>query len=74
MVKNSPQVIINTCCPGVVKTDLARPYVAQNAGYAVAIALFQGVLGKTAEVGARTLLRAVMTDQKQHVRDIQCRT
>ncbi|KAH7020872.1 uncharacterized protein B0I36DRAFT_367353 [Microdochium trichocladiopsis] len=61
-----PRVIVNTCCPGVVKTDLARPFVSQNAAYAVGVAVFQGVLGKTAEAGARTLLRAVMTDEEQH--------
>ncbi|KAH7014259.1 uncharacterized protein B0I36DRAFT_436317 [Microdochium trichocladiopsis] len=61
-----PQVIVNTCCPGIVKTDLARNHAAKGLHMVAGIALFHGVLGKTAEQGARTLLRSVMTGEEQH--------
>ncbi|KAJ3572607.1 hypothetical protein NPX13_g4992 [Xylaria arbuscula] len=61
-----PQVIVNTTCPGIVKTNLARHYQGQSLALAIGVALFGGVLGKTPENGARTLIAAGITKQDEN--------
>ncbi|KAK7753851.1 hypothetical protein SLS62_004217 [Diatrype stigma] len=62
-----PQVIVNTMCPGVVKTDLARHFAEKYAGFVVVTAVFQGLFGKSAADGARTYVAAGLTEEDEHV-------
>ncbi|KAI0910242.1 hypothetical protein F4823DRAFT_381803 [Ustulina deusta] len=61
-----PEVIVNTCCPGVVKTNLARNYTEGSRAYTIAVAVFLAFLGKTAESGARTLIAAGVTKESEN--------
>ncbi|KAI0518229.1 hypothetical protein F5B22DRAFT_600370 [Xylaria bambusicola] len=61
-----PEVIVNTSCPGVVKTNLARHYEGQGRAMALGVALFQATLAKTAESGARTLIAAGLTKEEEN--------
>jgi hypothetical protein len=65
-------VILNTMCPGIVKTGLARHFKAKSAAFAIAIMLFHGILGKSAENGARTYMAAVTTRENEHVSAVFC--
>ena len=59
---------MNTVCPGIVKTSLARDYQAQSGlGIRLAVVAFQGLFGKSAADGARSYLAAVTTKEEQHV-------
>ncbi|KAK6825716.1 short chain dehydrogenase/ reductase [Apiospora arundinis] len=63
----SPQIIMNTVCPGVVKTSLARDYQARGGfGMRLVVGAFQGLFGKSASDGARSYLAAVTTKESQH--------
>ncbi|KAI0418687.1 hypothetical protein F5X98DRAFT_107862 [Xylaria grammica] len=61
-----PEVIINTSCPGVVRTNLARNYTEGSLLFTIAVAFFHGFLGKTAENGARTLIAAGRTKEDEN--------
>ncbi|TGJ86829.1 hypothetical protein E0Z10_g1956 [Xylaria hypoxylon] len=61
-----PEVIINTSCPGVVKTNLGRNYTEGSLFYTIGVALFLGFLGKTPENGARTLIAAGRTKESEN--------
>ncbi|KAH9907984.1 NAD(P)-binding protein [Xylariomycetidae sp. FL2044] len=63
-----PDVIINTICPGLVRTELVRSYVEKgpSVGLRVLIAIFGLLFQKTAEQGARTIIRAVMAPEEDH--------
>ncbi|KAK8093785.1 hypothetical protein PG997_000470, partial [Apiospora hydei] len=62
-----PQVVMNTVCPGIVKTGLARDYQARGGlGIRLAVGAFQGLFGKSASDGARSYLAAVTTKENQH--------
>ncbi|KAK8039784.1 hypothetical protein PG993_008195 [Apiospora rasikravindrae] len=62
-----PQVIMNTVCPGIVRTGLARDYQAKGGlGMRLAVGAFQGLFGKSAADGARSYLAAVTTKENQH--------
>ncbi|KAI1802577.1 NAD(P)-binding protein [Daldinia bambusicola] len=61
-----PEVIVNTMCPGVVKTDFPRHLVEKSLGYRVAVALFFGGFGKTPENGARTYVATGLTKESEH--------
>lgn len=68
MRDDRPQVIMNTVCPGVVKTSLARDYQARGGfGMRLVVGAFQGLFGKSASDGARSYLAAVTTKESQHV-------
>ncbi|KAF2965442.1 hypothetical protein GQX73_g8142 [Xylaria multiplex] len=61
-----PEVIINTSCPGVVKTNIARNYTEGSILFTIAVAIFHGLQGKTAENGARTLIAAGRTKEDEN--------
>ncbi|KAI0556203.1 hypothetical protein F4679DRAFT_23489 [Xylaria curta] len=61
-----PAVIINTACPGIVKTSLARNFTENSMFFTIAVAVFQGVLAKTAENGARTLIAGGLTKESEN--------
>ncbi|KAI0485440.1 hypothetical protein F4859DRAFT_381614 [Xylaria cf. heliscus] len=61
-----PDVIINTTCPGIVRTALARNFTENSILFTILVAVFQGVLAKTAESGARTLIAAGLTKESEN--------
>ncbi|KAI1388871.1 NAD(P)-binding protein [Hypoxylon trugodes] len=61
-----PQVVINTMCPGLVSTNLARYHKAKGAVIAVVAGIFMGLFGKSPENGARTYLAACLTKEEEH--------
>ncbi|KAI1753874.1 hypothetical protein F4782DRAFT_73614 [Xylaria castorea] len=61
-----PDVIINTTCPGIVRTDLARNFTENSLFFTIAVAVFQAVLAKTAENGARALIAAGLTKEGEN--------
>ncbi|KAI1652095.1 NAD(P)-binding protein [Daldinia loculata] len=61
-----PEVIINTMCPGIVKSDLPRQFIDQGAGYRISIAIYLGIFGKTPENGARTYVATGLTEESEH--------
>ncbi|TRX92868.1 hypothetical protein FHL15_006274 [Xylaria flabelliformis] len=61
-----PAVIINTTCPGIVRTSLARNYTENSMFFTITVAVFQAVLAKTAENGARTLIAAGQTKESEN--------
>ncbi|KAI1173172.1 hypothetical protein F4777DRAFT_590005 [Nemania sp. FL0916] len=61
-----PEVIINTACPGVVRTQLARGFSESSRALAFGVAIFQALQAKTAENGARTLIAAGLTKEDEN--------
>ncbi|KAI0439775.1 hypothetical protein F4803DRAFT_25785 [Xylaria telfairii] len=61
-----PDVIVNTTCPGIVRTALARNFTENSRFFAVAVVVFHAVLAKTAESGARTLIAAGLTKESEN--------
>ncbi|KAI0096565.1 NAD(P)-binding protein [Daldinia grandis] len=61
-----PEVIINTMCPGLVKSDLPRQFMGKGVGYRTFIAIYYGIFGKTAENGARTYVATGLTQESEH--------
>ncbi|KAI1781022.1 NAD(P)-binding protein [Hypoxylon cercidicola] len=61
-----PEVIVNSMCPGIVKSDLSRHYADKGAGFAVGIAVFTGLFAKSTSNGARTYLAACLTKESEH--------
>ncbi|TGO30863.1 hypothetical protein BPAE_0003g01490 [Botrytis paeoniae] len=59
------KVIVNSICPGMVKSDLGREY---NTGVAMGIMinLWMGLACKTTEGGARTCVLAALTPSSEH--------
>ncbi|KAF3070623.1 Carbonyl reductase [NADPH] 1 [Daldinia childiae] len=65
-----PEVIINTMCPGIVRSDLPRQFMNQSVGYRIFIAIYFSIFSKTAENGARTYVATGLTKENEHVSDI----
>ncbi|KAI1165480.1 hypothetical protein F5B18DRAFT_171152 [Nemania serpens] len=63
---NRPEVIINTTCPGVVRTQLARDFQESSRALAIGVAIFYAIQAKTPEKGARTLLAAGLTKENEN--------
>ncbi|KAI8965029.1 NAD(P)-binding protein [Daldinia sp. FL1419] len=61
-----PEVIVNTMCPGIVKTDFPRHYIDKGIGYRVSVAIFFGGFGKSPENGARTYVATGLTKESEH--------
>ncbi|KKY27613.1 putative short-chain dehydrogenase reductase [Diplodia seriata] len=56
-------VVINLLCPGLCSTDLARNVTW---AYWLQIAALRAVMGRSAEVGSRTLLHAAVAGRESH--------
>ncbi|KAI1817127.1 NAD(P)-binding protein [Poronia punctata] len=61
-----PEVIVNTTCPGMVRTGLARHYTGKSRVFDAFIAAYMGLAAKTPENGARTLIAAARTKEGEH--------
>ncbi|TEY62503.1 hypothetical protein BOTCAL_0161g00200 [Botryotinia calthae] len=61
----TPNVIVNSICPGMVKSDLGREY---NTGVVIGIMinLWMSLACKTTEGGARTYVLAALTPSSEH--------
>ncbi|ETS78750.1 hypothetical protein PFICI_08603 [Pestalotiopsis fici W106-1] len=66
-----PDVIMNTVCPGAVKTDLSRGYAENGVAFRVALGIFSAVFAKSAENGARAYMAAVTTKEEEHGKMVQ---
>lgn len=64
-------MIVNTMCPGLVKTDLSRGYAEKSAAFAVGIVVFAGTFSKSPENGARTYMAAATTKESEHGKIVQ---
>ena len=53
------KVIVNSCCPGMVKTDLGRQYYENNALLGFLVWLMLTLVGRPVETGARTYVTAL---------------
>ncbi|KAI0181473.1 NAD(P)-binding protein [Hypoxylon sp. FL1284] len=61
-----PEVIVNTMCPGIVKSELPRQYAEKSSGIAIGLAVFSGLFAKSPSDGARTYLAAISTKESEH--------
>ncbi|PYI02921.1 putative short chain dehydrogenase/ reductase [Aspergillus sclerotiicarbonarius CBS 121057] len=67
----SVDVIVNTVCPGLVSTDLAREVAKTSTLMQLLVSVYQGVLGKSADYGARFYVTAARTSEDEHGKYIQ---
>ncbi|KAI0156609.1 NAD(P)-binding protein [Xylariaceae sp. FL1272] len=61
-----PEVIINTMCPGMVATDLARHYKEENFLIRRFVPILYAFVSKSPENGARTLITAGLTKESEN--------
>ncbi|CAJ2511824.1 Uu.00g074490.m01.CDS01 [Anthostomella pinea] len=61
-----PEVILNTVCPGIVKTDLSRGYKKASYAFVVLAGVFTGLFGKSPENGARAIVHTALTKEGEH--------
>lgn len=62
----SPEVIVNAMCPGIVATNLPKNFADKGLGYAIGIAIFTGLFGKSPSNGARTYVATGLTKESEH--------
>ncbi|KAA8565042.1 hypothetical protein EYC84_010805 [Monilinia fructicola] len=60
-----PEVIVNSICPGMVKSNLGREYNT-NMAMRTIISLWSNLACKTTEGGARTYVLAALTSPSEH--------
>jgi NAD(P)-dependent dehydrogenase (short-subunit alcohol dehydrogenase family) len=53
------KVIVNSTCPGICKTDLARQYTQKSLFYRIAIWFVFLLIGRSAEAGSRQYVSAI---------------
>jgi NAD(P)-dependent dehydrogenase (short-subunit alcohol dehydrogenase family) len=53
------KVIVNSTCPGICKTDLARQYTQKSLFYRIAIWIMFLLIGRSAEAGSRQYVSAI---------------
>lgn len=61
---------MNTCCPGSVRTELARELALKGAVMRAIIAVYFFLFAKMPENGARTYMAALVTTESEHVSDL----
>ncbi|KAI1257778.1 hypothetical protein MGN70_000822 [Eutypa lata] len=66
-----PQVIVNTMCPGPVKTDLSRHFSEKYAAFVVVRTIFTGLFAKSSADGARTYVAVGLTKEDEHGKFVQ---
>ncbi|RAL64053.1 hypothetical protein DID88_003241 [Monilinia fructigena] len=60
-----PEIIVNSICPGMVKSNLGREYNT-NMAMKMGISLWSNLACKTTEGGARTYVLAALTSPSKH--------
>lgn len=69
-MRNRPEVIITSLCPGPVKTELART-TRQNSIFSNMVTpAFMAVVGKSPDYGARIYLTAALARPEEHVSNL----
>ncbi|KAF3011518.1 hypothetical protein E8E14_009102 [Neopestalotiopsis sp. 37M] len=66
-----PEVIMNTVCPGAVKTDLSRGFRENGVAFKVAVKVYHAMFAKSSENGARAYVAAVTTREEEHGKMVQ---
>ncbi|KAI5863454.1 NAD(P)-binding protein [Durotheca rogersii] len=61
-----PEVIVNTTCPGIVKSDLLRHYVDKGRLLAIGVSVFTRLFAKSTSDGARTYVAVGLTKESEH--------
>ncbi|OTA83616.1 hypothetical protein M434DRAFT_24766 [Hypoxylon sp. CO27-5] len=61
-----PEVIVNAMCPGITATNLPKRFADKGLGYAIGIAIFTGLFGKSPSNGARTYVATGLTKETEH--------
>jgi NAD(P)-dependent dehydrogenase (short-subunit alcohol dehydrogenase family) len=62
-----PDVIVNTCCPGMVHTDLVRSVKERSVIIRAIVPIYMGLVAQSPEVGSRTYLASGLTAESEHV-------
>lgn len=62
-----PDVIVNSCCPGMVRTEISRNLKEKSLLIRLAEPLVTTLLAQTPEVGARTYLAAGLATESENV-------
>ncbi|PWY83795.1 putative short chain dehydrogenase/ reductase [Aspergillus sclerotioniger CBS 115572] len=67
----SVDIIVNTVCPGLVATDLARDVARSSTLMQFLVPVYQGLLGKSADYGARFYVKAACMGEDGHGKYVQ---
>ncbi|CAJ2505601.1 Uu.00g129950.m01.CDS01 [Anthostomella pinea] len=62
----TPQVIVNSVCPGIVYTDIASPKAHEPLLRQLVVRLFMTLIGKKPEYGARFYVKAALKTPEEH--------
>ncbi|KAL8365668.1 hypothetical protein RB595_004464 [Gaeumannomyces hyphopodioides] len=62
----APAVVVNTCCPGMVRTEISRSMKEESLVVRLGEPLLMSLLAQTPEVGARTYLAAGLTTESEN--------
>ena len=68
-IRNSPQVIVNSVCPGIVATDLARQTTEASRVIRFLLPVAFAAAFQTPEVGSRIYAKAGLVSAEDHVSD-----
>lgn len=61
------QVIVNSVCPGLVSTNIARSIVRKSKVMGLLVPIYLGALGKSADYGSRFYLTGALAPKEKHV-------
>ncbi|KKY23433.1 putative short-chain dehydrogenase reductase family [Phaeomoniella chlamydospora] len=61
-------IVINSCCPGICRSEFSRDFTQQSTLYSVIYQLISKLLLRTAEEGSRTLVSATTLGPESHGR------
>ncbi|KAF5025545.1 hypothetical protein F66182_2353 [Fusarium sp. NRRL 66182] len=64
--EGQPKVIVNSVCPGLVHTNIARDISSHSWQMKLAVNLFFATLGKSADYGSRFYVAATQTTADEH--------
>ena len=67
IVQNSPLVIVNSVCPGMVRTDIGRHIESRSWFHALCVWATLIVTAKTADSGSRICIMAALKPKETHV-------
>ncbi|KAI9692845.1 MAG: hypothetical protein M1822_004839 [Bathelium mastoideum] len=60
------EVLVNSVCPGLVKTDIGRAIAGQSWYMQIIVYLYMAILGKSPDFGARFYVAAACRSKKEH--------
>lgn len=65
--ENRPQVIVNSVCPGMVRTDIGRKVADQGWFMKALVWVYLSITAKPPDYGARHYIKAALRPQEEHV-------